>query len=142
MKNKILIVAGVLLVIGVALYSTNRPTRVPPSVSMSDTEQSQSSTERTQKSAAPTVEMVTLSGTYVCLPALSGEATADCAFGIKTDAGEYYAVNFGAGAGSMADFRDGARITAKGIIILSKDLNPNSWTKFTSLGLFTVLEKI
>lgn len=92
--------------------------------------------------AVNTPEMVTMTGTYVCLPLASGAAaTADCAFGIRTDGGEYYAVNFGARAGSMADFRDGVRITAKGTIILTKDLNPNNWEKFTSKGLFTILEK-
>lgn len=92
--------------------------------------------------AEKTIEMMTLTGTYVCLPTLSGATTPDCAFGIKTDDGEYYAVNFGAGAGSMADFMAGERISARGTFIPSEELNPNHWTKFNSKGLFTVLEKL
>lgn len=92
--------------------------------------------------AEKTIEMMTLTGTYVCLPTLSGATTPDCAFGIKTDDGEYYAVNFGAGAGSMADFMAGERISARGTFIPSEELNPNHGTKFNSKGLFTVLEKL
>ena len=89
------------------------------------------------------VETVTLTGTYECLPLLdNSQASSDCAFGIKTDEGEYYAVNFGASAGAMADFKANARITAKGIIIPSDKLTPNSWAKFNSKGLFTVLERL
>ncbi len=88
-------------------------------------------------------ELVALSGTYVCLPPLQENTkTADCAFGIYSDEGEYYAVNFGASAGSMADFRDGAHITAKGTIILRESLKPDSWTGFNMKGLFTVMEKM
>ncbi len=139
MKRNILIVTlglSVLLVgyFGLRQSSTSTPT--------ADVEREQSVVVG-DTTTTPGIEMVTLSGTYVCLPAAAGGAvTADCAFGIRTDAGEYYAVNFGAGAGSMADFRDGDRITAKGTIILTKDLKPNSWAKFTSQGLFTVLEKV
>ncbi len=71
-------------------------------------------TNATQEAfVVPKNDTVTLTGTYTCLPLADGGTSAtDCAFGIKTDDGEYYAVNFGAGAGSMADFTAGARITA------------------------------
>jgi hypothetical protein len=98
-----------------------------------------------QEQAAPIVTetpaMITVSGAYVCLPTIDGSATADCAFGIKTDGGEYYAVNFGASAGSMADFASGAHIAAQGTLILREDLRPDSWKKFKMKGLFTILEK-
>lgn len=56
---------------------------------------------------------VTISGTYVCLPHrdTSGEMqTTECAFGIKTDDGVYYAVNFGQSATAMTQFQSGAHI--------------------------------
>lgn len=88
-------------------------------------------------------ELITLEGTYVCLPLLAqGANSADCAFGIESDDGIFYAVNFGARAGSMADFLAGAHIKAKGTLILRDNLNPNSWEKFDMHGLFTVIEKL
>lgn len=92
---------------------------------------------------AATQEAVVLSGTYVCLPHLNASASkTDCAFGIKTDDGIYYAVNFGAGAGAMSDFKDGTHITAKGFITPKEKLVPNNWAKFSLSGLFTLTEKV
>ena len=96
--------------------------------------------EQSPVSTAPVT--ITLSGTYVCLPTQNGVVTADCAFGIQSDDGDFYAVNFGAGAGSMADFTNGAHITARGTVVLRENLHPDSWTKFTIKGLFTVFEKL
>jgi hypothetical protein len=85
---------------------------------------------------------ILLSGVYVCLPLLDANAPKnDCAFGVKTNDGKYYAVNFGAGAGSMSDFKDGAQIVARGFFIPKDKLNPNSWAKFQSEGLFTITER-
>ncbi len=85
---------------------------------------------------------VSLSGTYTCLPFLDGSIPQnDCAFGVKTDAGEFYAVNFSASAGSMADFNAGAHITAQGTIIPRENLRPDNWKKFSMSGLFTITEK-
>lgn len=92
--------------------------------------------------SAQAPEMTELSGTYVCLPLLDATAPKnDCAFGVKADDGKYYAVNFGASAGAMSDFKDGARIVAKGFFIPKDRLTPNSWVKFQSEGLFTITEK-
>jgi hypothetical protein len=126
--------AVVALGLGYLLFSRTSPQTIPP------TQQTQEAVQTTPD--APANTMVTLSGTYVCLPFLpTVTKTADCAFGIRTDTGEYYAVNFGASAGSMADFRDGAHITARGMIILRADLRPDSWTSFDIQGLFTIMEK-
>lgn len=142
MNTKILIalVAVVIVLVGYgSFYAIRTSSPLPQNQTVENVE-----TESVNKTTPKTeVETVTLSGTYVCLPLASGApAGADCAFGIYTDEGEYYAINFGAKAGSMADFRDGERLTAKGTLIASEDLNPNSWTAFTSKGLFTVLEKL
>ncbi len=139
MNRNILIGAVVLVVLFVGYSSLRQGSTSTPNGGTPSEERVETKGENVTQKA----ETVTLSGTYVCLPPVAGgTVTADCAFGIHTDEGEYYAVNFGAGAGSMADFRDGERITAKGTIILTKDLKPNSWAKFTSQGLFTILEKV
>jgi hypothetical protein len=134
-KTLLSIGGGVLVLIGLymALVLPSPDTEVP--------QVSSNPAVEVKGELAKTPNMVTLTGTYVCLPAKAGVTTADCAFGIKTDEGVYYAVNFGAGAGSMADFKDGATITAQGTLIHRADLNPDSWTKFEMQGLFTVLEK-
>ncbi len=93
--------------------------------------------------SAQALESTVLSGTYVCLPLLDSSAPKnECAFGIIADSGEYYAVNFGAGAGSMSDFKDGAHVVAKGFITPKARLTPDNWKKFVSEGLFTITEKL
>lgn len=123
-------IIAVVLIVVIGVYITTRPnaTSTKPSLPPSVT--------------AATPEHVTLIGTYTCLPLLDAAApNSDCAFGIKTDSGDYYAVNFGASAGSMADFKASAHIKAKGFIILRGDLRPDNWKKFSMLGLFTITEK-
>jgi hypothetical protein len=135
MKTNLIIGLGAMAV-ALVLYVSWSATEGVPTTTDTDASTPVPST------AVSTDDFVTLTGTYTCLPLLDGSvSTTDCAFGIRTDDGKYYAVNFGAGAGSMADFRDGARITARGTIILAAALNPNSWSKFQSEGLFTILEK-
>lgn len=88
----------------------------------------------------PTPKWVTLSGTYVCLPHLDtrGPQTEECAFGIKTDAGDYYAVNFGQSAEAMERFRHGAHITADGFVVIKEALNTDQWEKYDMKGIFTI----
>ncbi len=139
MKTKVIV--GIVAV-AVLLIGLGRWLQMPEKTVSGDDASVRVTNETKEPFTIPKPETITLTGTYTCLPLADGSTAAtDCAFGIKTDDGKYYAVNFGAGAGSMADFTAGARITAKGTIILAADLNPNSWTKFQSEGLFTVLEK-
>lgn len=83
---------------------------------------------------------VTLSGTYVCLPHLdtSGPKTMECAFGLKTDDGVYYAVNFGQSADSMSQFQSGAHITAEGFVVIKEALSTDQWQKYNMKGIFTI----
>jgi hypothetical protein len=82
---------------------------------------------------------VTLSGTYVCLPhATQGDfETQECAFGLKTDDGEYYAVNFGQSANSMELFQSGAHIVAEGFVVAKEALSSDHWKNYTMKGIFT-----
>jgi hypothetical protein len=84
-------------------------------------------------------QQVTLTGTYVCLPHTAGSPPTDeCAFGVVTDDGTYYAVNFGASADAMSQFMSGARITAEGNIVMKEALSSDHWTTYDMRGIFTV----
>lgn len=87
---------------------------------------------------------VTLSGTYECLPHLdtTGPQTMECAFGIRTDDGEYYAVNFGQSAGAMEQFQAGAHVTAEGFVVIKEALSTDHWQKYNMKGIFTVTRVI
>lgn len=91
-----------------------------------------------------TPKNVTLSGTYVCLPHAdtTGPQTEECAFGIKTDEGDYYAVNFGASADAMAQFQSGAHITAEGFIVIREALSSDQWAKYNMKGIFTITNRL
>jgi hypothetical protein len=87
----------------------------------------------------PTPRNVTLSGTYTCLPHLgSGPQTMECAFGLRADNGDYYAVNFGASAGAMEQFQSGEHVTAEGFVVIKEALSSDQWAKYNMKGIFTV----
>ncbi len=88
----------------------------------------------------PTPRSVTLSGTYVCLPHAdtTGPQTEECVFGIQTDDGEYYAVNFGASAQAMEQFQSGVHVRAEGFVVIKEVLSTNQWEQYTMEGVFTV----
>lgn len=92
----------------------------------------------------PTPKNMTLSGVYVCLPHLdtTGPQTEECAFGLKTDDGVYYAVNFGASADAMNQFQSGARITAEGFVVIKEALSTDQWAKYNMKGIFTITKMI
>lgn len=88
----------------------------------------------------PTPQQVTLSGTYECLPHAdtTGPQTEECAFGLRTDAGEHYAVNFGQSADAMQQFMAGAHITAEGFTVIKEALSTDQWNKYDMKGIFTI----
>lgn len=87
---------------------------------------------------------VTLSGTYVCLPHsdTSGPQTDECAFGIKTDDGIYYAVNFGASVDAMGQFQSNEHIKAEGFVVIKEALSTDQWNKYNMKGIFTITKMI
>lgn len=87
---------------------------------------------------------VTLSGTYTCLPHAdtSGPQTMECAFGLQTDDGDNYAVNFGASADAMSQFQSGAHITAEGFVVIKEALSSDHWSKYNMKGIFTITKMI
>ena len=88
----------------------------------------------------PTPQNATISGTYVCLPHMNttGPQTTECAFGIETDSGEYYAVNFGQSGVAMEQFHSGAHIKAEGFVVIKESLNTDQWKNYNMKGIFTI----
>lgn len=92
--------------------------------------------------AAP--KNVTLAGTYRCLPHkdANAPATEECTFGMQTDEGRYYAVNFGASAAAMEQFQSGAHIKAEGFVVLREALSSDHWAKYDMEGIFTITKML
>ncbi len=87
---------------------------------------------------------VTLSGTYTCLPHMDtkGPQTMECAFGLKTNDGEYYAVNFGQPGDNMSQFQSGEHIKAEGFVVIKEALSSDHWAKYNMKGVFTITRMI
>lgn len=125
MNNKLLLVMSAVLLVGIVGYvvSMRASNAVNPQTPLDSTPRN-----------------VTLSGTYVCLPHLdtTGPQTEECAFGLKTDEGDYYAVNFGQSATSMEQFQSGAHIKAQGFVVIKEALSSDHWQKYNMKGIFTI----
>lgn len=92
----------------------------------------------------PRPKNMTLSGNYVCLPHINpeGPQTMECAFGLKTDDGVYYAVNFGSSSDSFSKFKSGSHITAEGFVVIKEALSSSEWAKYNMKGIFTITKII
>ncbi len=86
----------------------------------------------------------TLSGEYVCLPHTdqTGPQTEECAFGIKTEAGEYYAVDFSLMSQPAAELFAGQQFTASGMITPIERLSTNEWQKYPVVGIFSITDSV
>ncbi len=83
---------------------------------------------------------VTLSGKYVCLPHLveSDFQTMECAFGLQTNDGDFYAVNFGQSVDAVKQFMAGGKVTAEGFVVIKEALSSNQWASYKMKGIFTI----
>jgi hypothetical protein len=90
--------------------------------------------------------MATLSGEYVCLPHRdqSGPQTLECALGIKTSTGEYYALDLNKISPSTLDFATGDNLKVTGTVTPIERLSANHWQKYQVTGILSVdsVEKI
>ncbi len=76
-------------------------------------------------------KQVTLSGTYVCLPYIdTTKSSEECVFGLKTDGGEYYMVNFGQSGTAMEAFQNGEHIVAQGFVVPKEALSTDHWAPY------------
>lgn len=82
----------------------------------------------------------TLTGVYLCLPHVNvdGPQTEECAFGIQTDDGAYYAINFSAMSQLSPMISAGQRITASGVVTPIERLSTDHWRKYPISGIFLV----
>lgn len=92
----------------------------------------------------PTLEpyRATLTGTYLCLPHTdtSGPHTLECALGLQTDEGEYYALDFNASSGLPPSLPTGSRVTASGTVTPIENLSTTHWQKYPVKGIFSVTD--
>lgn len=86
----------------------------------------------------------TLSGEYVCLPH-KGDGpvqTLECAFGIRTDVGEYYAINFHLMSQTHDPVKIGQRLSASGVVHPIERLSTDQWQKYDIEGIFSVTNSL
>jgi hypothetical protein len=86
----------------------------------------------------------TLTGEYVCLPHTDtdGPQTMECALGIKTDVGEYYAVDFAAMSQIPPALVMGDRFSANGLITPIELLSTDHWQIYDIEGIFSVTDSV
>ncbi|HSE56656.1 MAG TPA: hypothetical protein VLB02_01050 [Candidatus Paceibacterota bacterium] len=81
-------------------------------------------------------KQVTIEGTLTCLPHkdTSGPTTLECAFGLVTDAGQYYAFDT-----SRTDLEQtGDRVRVTGVVTPVESLSANQWQNYNIVGIITV----
>ncbi len=83
---------------------------------------------------------VALSGETVCLPHKNteGPQTLECAFGLKTNAGTYYALDLNALPDLAGDFQVNERVTVTGVITPVEALSSDRWQIYPIVGIFSV----
>lgn len=87
----------------------------------------------------------TLTGTQVCLPHrdTSGPHTMECALGMKTDTGEYYALDFGTlSQGLPPDLQMDERFSATGLITPVEMLSSDHWKIYDIQGIMSVTDSV
>lgn len=86
----------------------------------------------------------TLTGTVVCLPPKDkdGPNTRECAFGMRTDAGEHYAVDLAMMSQQAEPLDSGDRFTANGLITPVEMLSTDRWQKYDIVGIFSVTDSM
>lgn len=100
--------------------------------------------EKQGKGTITELYTATLSGEYLCLPHTdqTGPQTEECAFGIKTDVGEYYAVDFNQMPDFQLELSAGKRFTANGTITPIERLSSNHWQKYPVVGIFSITDSV
>lgn len=85
-----------------------------------------------------------LSGEYVCLPhkISNGPQTDECAFGIKTETGEYYAVDLSPMSQQHEALTVGEFISAKGLVTPIERLSTDQWQKYNVEGMFSITDSL
>lgn len=98
--------------------------------------------EATDESIEP--YRTTLSGEYVCLPHKDtrGPHTTECAFGVRTDSGEHFAVDFALLSQSNPGVEVGERFSANGLLTPIERLSTDQWQKYDVEGIFSITDGV
>lgn len=86
-----------------------------------------------------------LTGTQVCLPHADtdGPQTLECALGMKTDSGEFYALDFGETLdGLPPGLQSDERFSVTGLITPVEMLSSDHWQKYAIEGIISVTEPV
>ncbi len=86
----------------------------------------------------------TLSGEYLCLPHVdtSGPQTLECALGLRTDVGEYYAIDLSLMSQEHRPLVTGERISANGLVTPTERLSTDHWRQYPIEGIFSVTDSL
>lgn len=86
----------------------------------------------------------TLTGVFVCLPHkdTSGPQTLECAYGMKTEANEYYAIDLGLLSQDIPNLTSGNKFSANGLITPVEYLSSSNWQKYPIEGIFSITDSL
>ena len=89
-------------------------------------------------------QRATLEGEYVCLPHknTTGPQTMECAFGIRTVDGSYYALDLGPLSAAPPALQIGDRLRANGIVTPIERLSSDRWQAYSVKGIFSVTDSL
>lgn len=85
-----------------------------------------------------------LSGEFVCLPWVDTRMpqTTECAFGLRTQGGEYYAIDFNLMSQDRLGLTVGDRLRAWGLVTPVERLSTDHWRKYPIRGIFSVTDSL
>ncbi|MES3004798.1 MAG: hypothetical protein V4690_01645 [Patescibacteria group bacterium] len=89
-------------------------------------------------------QRVSMGGKYICLPHTNteGPQTMECAFGIQTDDGSYYGIDFATMSQMGQNLKTGDYITANGVLVPIENLSTDHWRKYPIKGIFSVTDSV
>lgn len=99
-----------------------------------------------QSTQQPNVEpyTATLTGYYECLPHTDSSVpqTDECVYGMRTDDGEYYALDFSSLPEETIKLIDGERVSGTGTVTPIEMLSTDQWKKYPIKGILSVSEPL
>ncbi len=104
--------------------------------------QAGSTVENNQSGEAVVPERRTITGEYVCLPHRdkTGPQTMECTFGLKSDTGEHYSLDFMLSSRLAPDLNVGDRLTVSGVFTPLERLSADFWYRYDIVGIISVTD--
>lgn len=99
---------------------------------------------RQEATDVPEPYRTTLTGQHVCLPPLDPSVpnTDDCAAGIRTVEGTYYALDFALMSQTLPALENGQQFSASGVVTAIERLSTDYWQRFDVQGIFSVTDSV